>query len=43
LPTAVVRTAGFAVLFGDATDLEVEGRCFDAARTWCMRRFACTR
>jgi hypothetical protein len=32
LPTSVVRTAGFAVVFGDATDLEVEGRCFDAAR-----------
>ena len=24
--------AGFHLLFGDATDLEVEGRCFDAAR-----------
>ena len=32
LPTAVVRTADFAVVFGDATDLEVEGRCFDAGR-----------
>lgn len=32
LPTAILRVAGFAVVFGDGTDLEVEGNCFDAAR-----------
>ncbi len=32
LPAKVVRTGGFLIRFGDGTDLEVEGRCFDAAR-----------
>ena len=31
LKSSVVRLHGFTVVFGDATDLEVEGRCFDAA------------
>jgi len=32
LPHSLVRTHGWNVCFGDATDLQVEGRCFDAAR-----------
>jgi hypothetical protein len=32
LRTPAVRLAGFAPVFGDATDLEVEGERFDAAR-----------
>lgn len=28
----IVRTSGWTVVFGDGTDLEVEGNCFDAAR-----------
>jgi hypothetical protein len=32
LPTAILRVAGFAVVFGDGTDLEAEGNCFDAAQ-----------
>jgi len=33
LPKDIVRTQGWTVVFGDGTDLEVEGNCFDAART----------
>lgn len=32
LPKERLRLHGWYVLFGDATDLEVEGNCFDAAR-----------
>jgi len=32
LPHAVAKACGFWIRFGDGTDLEVEGRCFDAAR-----------
>jgi hypothetical protein len=32
LPKDIVRTQGWTVVFGDGTDLEVEGNCFDAAR-----------
>ncbi len=32
LPQTVVRMHGWHVAFGDATDLEVDGECFDAAR-----------
>ncbi len=32
LPGDIVRAQGWTVVFGDATDLEVEGRCFDAAK-----------
>lgn len=32
LPKDTVRAQGWTVVFGDATDLEVEGRCFDAAK-----------
>ena len=32
LPKGRVRLHGWNVLFGDATDLEVQGNCFDAAR-----------
>ena len=28
-----IKLSGWTVLFGDGTDLEVSGRCFDAART----------
>jgi len=32
LPKQMVRLHGWNVMFGDGTDLEVEGTCFDAAR-----------
>jgi hypothetical protein len=32
LRSRMVRLAGWTVVFGDGTDLEVDGRCFDAAR-----------
>jgi len=32
LPREIVRQHGWSVVFGDGTDLEVEGNCFDAAR-----------
>jgi Transposase DDE domain group 1 len=32
LPKRMVRMHGWNVMFGDGTDLEVEGSCFDAAR-----------
>jgi len=31
LPKDIVRTQGWTVVFGDGTDLQVEGNCFDAA------------
>jgi hypothetical protein len=33
LPREMMRVAHWYACFGDATDLEVEGNCFDAART----------
>lgn len=32
MPRAILRLHGWYAMFGDATDLEVEGNCFDAAR-----------
>jgi hypothetical protein len=32
LPRSIVRVGPWHAVFGDATDLQVEGRCFDAAR-----------